>query len=124
MERFYRSFAVDAAEWPAERCAPAAFLAISPDILSGWFGVDFSAVAESGATPRTAGVELPSGRRVLFRWNDADPEPRAMRLLADAADDPASACDETLLVLGLSPHDVIWSAASGTRPRPSPELRG
>lgn len=119
MERLHRSFSVVAAEWPADRCLPAAMLAVSPEIMSGWFGVEFAGPAERGATGRTAGVELPSGRRVLLRWDDAEPEPRAMRLLADRADDPEAACDEALLVLGLSAHDVIWRAAGAARPRPS-----
>lgn len=121
MERLHHSFSFDAAEWPADRCMPAAVLAISPDIMSGWFGVEFAPARAGGATGRTAAVELPSGRRVLLRWDDAEPEPRAMRLLADRADDPDAACDETLLVLGLSSHDVIWRAAGGPRSRSSPE---
>lgn len=121
MDRTYRSFSVDPSEWPDARCAPVARLAISPEIMSGWFGVPFP--SRDGATERSAGVELPSGRRVVFRWDDAEPEPRAMRLLAGRADDPAAACEETLLVLGLSPHDVIWRAAPSPRPRSSPDLR-
>lgn len=121
MERLHHSFAFDAADWPADRCTPAAVLAISPEIMSGWFGVEFGAPADRGATGRTAGVELPSGRRVLLRWDDAEPEPRAMRLLADRADDPDAACDEALLVLGLSSHDVIWRAARSGRSRSSAE---
>ncbi len=65
MERLHHSFSFDAAEWPADRCAPAAVLAISPEILSGWFGVEFGAPAHAGGTGRTVAVELPSGRRVL-----------------------------------------------------------
>ncbi len=115
MERMYRPFAVDRATWAPDACRAAAVLAISPEIMSGWFGVEFERAADAHPAYRAAGLELPSGRRVVLRWDDEAPEPRGLRLLADLRDDPAAACDETLLVLGLSPRDVMWRGnAPGT----------
>lgn len=116
MERIYRPFAVDRAVWAPDSCRAAAMLAISPEIMSGWFGVDFEQAADARPAYRAAGLELPSGRRVVLRWDDEAPEPRGLRLLADLRDDAAAACDETILVLGLSPRDVMWR---GNGPQPS-----
>lgn len=107
MERFYRTIALSGFAWPTGECRRAADLAVSPEILDGWFGVPLE-VGHEGEEPfRVAALELPSGRRVQLRWYEHAPEPRGLRLLADASDDPDQACEETLLVLGLVQNDVM-----------------
>ena len=107
MERFYRTIALARFAWPTGECQRAADLAVSPDILDGWFGVPLENGVDGDEPFRAAALELPSGRRVQLRWYERAPEPRGMRLLADVTDDADAACDETLLVLGLAPHDVM-----------------
>lgn len=108
MEKFYRPFAIGAHQWPAGASQPAATLAVNPEVLADWFGVRFERGADERDDYRAAGLELPSGRRVMLWWYERAPEPRGMRVLADRNDDPAAACDETLMVLGLCAGDVMW----------------
>ena len=109
MEQLFRRVPLDTLHWDARTARPAALLAISPDILEDWRGVCFErSVDERGV--RTAALELPSGRRVLLRWESGAPEPRGLDVLIAAADDPVRAREETLASLDLSEREVMWRA--------------
>jgi hypothetical protein len=94
--------------WPTGVWHSAGLVDAPPQRLEAQAGLAFHSGHDDLDYFRAAGVELPSGRRVVLWWYERAGPPHGLDLRVDAGDDPAAARAEALSALGLSARDLIW----------------
>ena len=110
----YRSlFSRDDYSWPSGLPRAAALFNTWPQEVTHRTGIAFESGVDDLDYYRAAGVELPSGRRIILLWHERAPV-LGLELLIDLADEPDAARTETMAALEFGPADVLWV------PDPSP----
>jgi len=112
MPRNHRIFALDEHRWPSGIARSAAMFSTTPEAVTARTGVAFESGVDDLDYFRAAGVELPSGRRVLLLWYERAPV-LGLQLEIDSADDPAAARSEAMAALDLASDEVMWSPNDG-----------
>ena len=97
--------------WPSGMDRAAATFSVAPETVTERTGIAFESGVDDLDYFRAAGVELPSGRRVVLVWYERSPV-QGLVLEVDAKDDPAAALLETMAALKLEPTEVSWTPDS------------